>query len=83
VLQTLLAPLSTQDATYESASLTFNTVGAAAAGKRLFVFFEGVDGNASTNGFARLDNFVLERGILESDVPQRQIIAELYVEDNG
>jgi alkaline phosphatase D len=83
VLQTLLAPLSTQDATYESASLTFNTVGAAAAGKRLFVFFEGVDGNASTNGFARLDNFVLERGILESDVPQRQIIAELYVEDGG
>lgn len=83
VIQTLLAPLSTQDATYEAAALTFDTMGAAAAGKRLFVFFEGVDGNGSTNGFARLDNFVLERGINESDVPERQIIAELYVEENG
>lgn len=83
VLQTLLAPLSTQDSTYESATLTFDSVGAPAAGKRLFMFFEGVDGNASTNGFARLDNFMLERGIYESDVPERQIIAELYVEDGG
>jgi phosphodiesterase/alkaline phosphatase D-like protein len=83
VLQTLQSPLSSQDSTYEQASLVFNAVGAAAAGKRLFVFFEGIDGNASTNGFARLDNFVLERGTLDSGVPQRQIIAELYVENGA
>jgi hypothetical protein len=81
VVQTLQSPLSSQDSTYEQASLVFDAVGAAAAGKRLFVFFEGIDGNASTNGFARLDNFVLERGTLDSGVPQRQIIAELYVEN--
>ncbi|HSP42865.1 MAG TPA: alkaline phosphatase D family protein, partial [Luteolibacter sp.] len=83
VLQTLTAPVSTQNSTYETAELTFGAVSGSAAGKRLFVFFEGVDGNASTNGFARLDNFVLERGTLDSGVPQRQIIAELYVDEGG
>ncbi len=83
VLQTLQAPVSTQNDTYESATLTFNAVGAAAAGKRLFAFFEGVDGDGSTAGFARLDDFVLKRGTYQSEAPQRQIIAELYVDDNG
>jgi phosphodiesterase/alkaline phosphatase D-like protein len=82
-LETLQAPLSTLDSTYESATLIFGAVNAVAAGKRLFVFFEGVDGNASANGFARLDNFVLERGSYQGGVPQRQIIAELHVEENG
>lgn len=83
VLQTLQAPVSTLTETYEAAVLTFNTVSPLVAGKRLFVFFEGVDGNGSTNGFARLDNFVLERGTTNSGVPQRQIIAELYVDEGG
>ncbi|QTN33923.1 alkaline phosphatase D family protein [Akkermansiaceae bacterium] len=86
VLQTLQSPASTQDSTYEQATLTFNAVAAAAAGKRLFAFFEGIDGNPAntTNiGFARLDNFTLERGTNQSTVPERQIIAELYVDDGG
>ena len=83
VLQTLQAPLSTQDSTYEQASLTFGAVGPAAVGKRLFVLFEGVDGDGNTSGFARLDNFVLERGTFQAAPPQRQIVAELYVDDNG
>jgi len=82
-IQTLQAPVSTIDSTYELAELTFAAVGASAAGKRLFVFFEGVDGNGSTNGFARLDNFVLQRGTYQTSVPDRQIVAELYVDDNG
>ncbi len=83
VLQTRQSPLSTLDLTYEPASLVFDAVGAAAAGKRLFVFFEGVDGDTTTNGFARLDNFVLERGTFQTDAPPRQIIAELYVDQGG
>lgn len=83
VLQTLLAPVSTQNGAYESVELTFGAVNAAAVNKRLFVFFEGVDGNSITNGFARLDNFVLERGTFQNSVPDRQIIAELYVDDGG
>jgi len=85
VLETLTAPLSTQNSTYESAALTFGAVPASAVDKRLFVLFRGVDGNASTNGFARLDNFTLERGSYQTapETPPRQIIAELYVEDGA
>ena len=83
VLQTLQAPVSSQDATYESATLTFGTVPATAIGKRLFAFFEGVDGDGNTSGFARLDNFVLERGTYQDAAPARQIIAELYVNQGG
>jgi alkaline phosphatase D len=83
VLETLQAPVSTLDSTYEAAMLTFNAVGAAAAGKRLFAFFEGINGGGENVGFARLDNFVLERGTYQSEAPQRQIIAELYVEDGA
>jgi alkaline phosphatase D len=83
VLQTLLAPISTQNDTYEPATLGFNTIGAAAAGKRLFVFFEGVNGDGDNTGLARLDNFVLERGTLQTAAPARQIIAELYVDSSG
>ncbi len=83
VLQTLQAPVSTTNDTYEQAQLTFNAVGVGAVGKRLFAFFEGIDGDGITTGFARLDNFVLERGTYQSTVPQRQIIAELYVDDGG
>ena len=82
-LQTLQAPVSSQNATYESATLTFNAVASASAGKRLFVFIEGVDGSGTSNGFARFDNFVLERGTFATSLPDRQIIAELYVDDNG
>jgi hypothetical protein len=83
VLETLQAPLSTQDSTYETATLTFGAVNPVAGGKRLFVFFEGVNGGGDLTGFARLDNFVVERGTYLADVPERQIIAELYVNDGG
>lgn len=83
VIQTLTAPPSTQDSTYEAASVTFNSVPASTIGKRLFVFFEGVDGGGTNTGFARFDNFVLERGTFETSLPERQIIADLYVDDNG
>ncbi|MCP5532105.1 MAG: hypothetical protein H7A48_02925, partial [Akkermansiaceae bacterium] len=83
VLQTLQTPVSTQDGSYESAELTFGAVDAAVTGKRLFVYFEGVDGGGETVGYARLDNFVLERGTYETSVPDRQIIAELCVDDSG
>ncbi len=79
VLETLDAPVSTTDSTYEPAVLTFGPVPALAAGKRLFAMFEGI-GNG---GFARLDNFTLQRGTVGSGVPDRQIIAELYVDDGG
>ncbi len=86
VLQTLRSPVSTQDSTYEEAELAFSAVAASAADKRLFVFFEGIDGdsgNTTSTGYARLDNFVLERGTYENSVPDRQIIAELFVDDGG
>jgi alkaline phosphatase D len=59
-LQSLVSGFSLIDSTYETFSGTFSAAPASADGKRLFVFFEGVDGNATPNGFARVDNFVLK-----------------------
>ncbi|MCB1132127.1 MAG: hypothetical protein KDN05_13430, partial [Verrucomicrobiae bacterium] len=54
VLQTLQTPVSTQDGSYEPAELTFGAVDAAAEGKGLFVYFEGIDGGGGSVGYARL-----------------------------
>jgi hypothetical protein len=84
VIQTILSAVSTTDSTYEQATLTFSAVTAAANGRRLFMFFEGVDGNGITaSSFGRLDNFTLQRGTYLNTVPERQIIAELYVDHSG
>jgi alkaline phosphatase D len=58
-IASLLSGPSTVNNTYESFSAPFAPIPAGANGKRLFVVFEGVDGNASSNGFANLDNFTL------------------------
>ncbi len=83
ILQTLESGTSTIDSTYEQAVLTFSPTPASAAGKRLFVQFEGVDKDSSPTGFARVDNFSLQRGSVDGGLAKRQIIADLYVDDNG
>ncbi len=59
-IQSLVSGPSTIDSTYETFTGTFAAAPASVVGRRLFVFFEGVDGNAAANGFARLDNFTLK-----------------------
>jgi hypothetical protein len=51
----LLSGPSTLDSTYEAFAAPFAPVPAAAAGKRRFVVFEGVDGDASPGGLANLN----------------------------
>ena len=81
-IQTLLSGISTANGAYQNEIAEFAAIPAPANGKRLFVSFEGVDGNSDGLGFARLDNFVLER--LGAGGPaSRVIIADLYVDDNG
>jgi alkaline phosphatase D len=87
-LQTLLSAVSAVDSTYQSETADFAAIPASAAGKRLFVMFEAVDGNSSATGFARLDNFTLQLVTTENPDPPvdsrtRVIIADLYVDDNG
>lgn len=55
-LAAMLSGASTSDATSESFAGTFAPIPATADGKRLFLLIEAVDGNASTGGFARIDN---------------------------
>jgi hypothetical protein len=87
-LQTILSALSTTDSTYQAEIANFAAIPASANGKKLFVAFEGVDGDAVNTGFARLDNFVLQRLVGGSPPPApdpatRVIIADLFVNDNG
>ncbi|MEY4243038.1 MAG: hypothetical protein RLZZ245_623 [Verrucomicrobiota bacterium] len=83
-IQTLLSPTSTLDNTYEQAALIFAPVPVSANGKRLFAVIKGVDGDGVTaSSFGRLDNFTLQRGINQPGAAQRQIIAELYVDNGG
>lgn len=85
VIQTLLSGISAADSAYQSETANFGAILPAANGKRLFVSFEGVDGDSDLSGFARLDNFNLAR--VESHDPEdpasRVIIADLYVDNNG
>jgi alkaline phosphatase D len=83
-IQTLLSPTSTLDNTYEQAVLIFAPVPVSANAKRLFAVIKGVDGDSVTaSSFARVDNFTLQRGIYQPTAPERQIIAELYVDNGG
>ena len=81
-IQTLLSATSAADSTYQSETAGFAAIPASANGKRLFVSFAGVDGDANTAGFARFDNVVLER-VAAGSPASRVIIADLYVDDNG
>ncbi|MGB0644581.1 MAG: PEP-CTERM sorting domain-containing protein [Akkermansiaceae bacterium] len=64
-----LSELSTTNNTYETVDHdAFFTASSEDAGKRLFLYFQGLSGDESdTNGFARLDNFTLE---VTSAVPE-------------
>ena len=88
VIQSLLSATSAANDSYQSETANFAAIPASANGKRLFVSFEGVDGNASAIGYARLDNFTLKRVTsFDAEPPvdpaTRVIIADLYVNDNG
>ncbi|MGC6564881.1 MAG: alkaline phosphatase D family protein [Akkermansiaceae bacterium] len=58
-IESLLSGTSTTDGEFESFNAIFSPIPASADGKKLFVLLEGVDGNASPNGLAELDDFVL------------------------
>jgi alkaline phosphatase D len=88
VIQTLLSATSAADSSYQPETANFAAIPAPAAGKRLFVLIQGVDGSGDTTGFARLDDFRLER--VESHDPVdpvdpagRVLIADLIVDNNG
>lgn len=83
LLQELYSPVSLVDGAVQTDALIFDAVPAAAEGRRLFVVFEGADGDGNNAGFARLDNFVLQRGSVTGGNAPRVITAELYVEDEG
>ncbi|MBK1825793.1 alkaline phosphatase D family protein [Haloferula rosea] len=77
ILETIESSLSQVDSTYQTDEAVFSPVPASAAGKRLFVSFSGP---LSGSGFARLDDFVLERGTLSGG---RVLTADLYVDNGG
>ena len=83
VIQSLLSDLSTQNNTYETEVSLFNAIPASANGKKLFCSFVGVDGNGNSGGFARLDNFTLQRGTPAAPVADRELIADLYIDNAG
>jgi autotransporter-associated beta strand protein len=58
-IQSLNSGLSQADSTYQDETAVFDPIPASAAGKRLFV---AINAAQTGNGFARLDDFVLERG---------------------
>ncbi len=80
ILQTLDSDLSTVDSTYETQTSIFNPVPASAGQKRLFTSFEAINGG---DGFARVDNFTLQRGTTGGPPVIRDFTAELYVNNNG
>jgi hypothetical protein len=83
LLQTLVSELSTINGTYEAQASRFDPVPLTAGGKRLFLYFEGVDGNGDNVGFARLDDLVLQRGIPGPSTAPRSIISDLYIEQGA
>ncbi len=60
-LQQLVSRTSTSDSSYQTETLLFNPISASAQGKRLFI---EINAAQSGSGFARLDNFELQRGTL-------------------
>ncbi|BCX48830.1 cell wall associated biofilm protein [Haloferula helveola] len=77
IIETVESTLSAVDSTYQTDQSVFAPVPASAAGKRLFVSFSGP---LSGTGFARLDDFVFERG---TTTASRTLTADLYVDDGG
>ena len=58
-LQSLFSGVSETDSSYQTFSARFEPIPAPAAGKKLFLLVEGVDGDANTSGSANLDNLIL------------------------
>lgn len=81
IIETKLSALSTQNLSFQPQVDVFDPIPASSAGKRLFAFFEGVDGNGATGGFGRLDEFLLQRGTVVEPGAPRDLTAELYVGD--
>ncbi|MBK1833860.1 sulfatase-like hydrolase/transferase [Roseibacillus ishigakijimensis] len=67
LIQGLDSQLSRSNSDYQEESALFSPIPASAAGKRLFVL---IDSAQLGSGFARLDNFVLERGSVEADLTE-------------
>lgn len=88
VIESIDSALSTTNSSYQTEQNDFAPIPASAAGKQLFVSFEGLDGNNDGVGFGRLDNFRLELisgdgGGEPTNPATRVFIADLYVDDNG
>ncbi|MCP5537366.1 MAG: sulfatase-like hydrolase/transferase [Akkermansiaceae bacterium] len=66
VIQSVDSNLSAVDGAAQSEIAQFDPIPASAVGKSLFVM---VDSAESGSGFARLDNFVLERGVITASQP--------------
>lgn len=58
-LESVLSGISETDSTYQSFAHSFAPIPAGSGGKKLFLLIEGVDGDASPNGNANLDNLIL------------------------
>ena len=89
ILQTILAPLSTRNNTWEEFTADFNPIPASAAGKRLFVAFRADDGDGAT-GFGRVADFRLSVNDNDPAIPPAppepssgDLIAEAYVDNGG
>ncbi|MFT6573254.1 MAG: phosphodiesterase/alkaline phosphatase D-like protein [Akkermansiaceae bacterium] len=79
-IQFLDSDLSTTNNTYETQTSLFSPIPAPAAGRKLFASFEAINGG---NGFARLENFTLQRGTSSGTPVIRNLIADLYVDNGG
>ena len=80
IIQSIDSDLSTIPTTYETQISLFAPVPESVANKRLFASFQAINGGG---GFARLENFTLQRGLSTGTPVERNFIAELYVEKNG
>ncbi|MEN8772971.1 MAG: alkaline phosphatase D family protein [Akkermansiaceae bacterium] len=80
IIQSIDSDLSTVPTTYETQTSLFAPVPASVSGKRLFASFQAINGGG---GFARLENFTLQRGQSTGTPVERNFTAELYVEEDG
>ncbi|MDA9830872.1 alkaline phosphatase D family protein [Akkermansiaceae bacterium] len=80
IIQSIDSDLSTIPTTYETQRSVFAPVPTSFADKRLFASFQAINGGG---GFARLENFTLQRGQSTGTPVQRNFTAELYVEEDG
>ena len=78
-IQSIDSNLSTIPTTYETQSSIFAPVPASSSGRRLFASFQAINGGG---GFARLENFTLQRGQSTGAPVDRSFTAELFVKEN-